>query len=167
MIPQVTLRDSYKSYKSDCAFLKRENCYKSDVYLKITGGFMKFMVNQMFEGHQVRLGSAETLGTIGIRGSLCMGRIGEDGNIKGLAPDWGATRRLWKANPECRKKKTLVYFTNEHSGGIRYRMCWLKGKMRWQNKVLYTLTFAKGNKQTLKQHILDGKEYQVVQKRRF
>lgn len=167
MIPQVTLADSFKSYKADCAFLKREKVYKRDVYMKITGGFMKFMMEQIFEGHDVRLGSAETLGTIGIRGTLVFPKIGEDGYIKGLAPNWGATRKLWKENEECRKSKTLVFCMNEHSAGIRYRLVWLKGKMRWQNKLLYALNFAKPNRRRLHDHIIEGKEYHVIRRKRY
>lgn len=161
MIPQVTLADSHKSYKKECRQTRKYKWYREEVYLKIAGGFMAFMMKKVFEGHDVKLGSGDTLGAIGVRGSRVQPRIDEEGNLKGLAPDWGTTNKLWRENEQARENRTIIFYTNDHTGGIRYNLVWYKGRMRWQNKLLYMLTFSKTNRRMLSEHILNGREYHV------
>lgn len=43
-----------------------------------------------------------------------------------LVPDWGETMKLWRENPEAKKKKTIIYLENEHTDGIRFGLYWKK-----------------------------------------
>lgn len=54
-----------------------------------------------------------------------------------LIPDWGQTNKLWAANPEAKKKKTIVYHLNEHRGGYKYKIFWDKKKQMLKNKTFY------------------------------
>lgn len=131
----------------------------------------------MFEGFDVRLGAARTLGTIGIRGKFVEPRViiitdestGEEKEeIRGVSIDWKNTRELWKSDPEAGIRGDKIYHLNEHSNGIRYRICWWTTGMNIANKKLYTLNFTlgpKGNKRRLARLVKDeNKEYLVLSK---
>lgn len=54
-----------------------------------------------------------------------------------LIPNWGATNKLWAANPEAKTKKTIVYHLNEHRDGFKYKIYWDKSQARVKNKTFY------------------------------
>lgn len=163
MIEIRNLRSSYNFYKS--TEIELDNTIKPisiKVYLEIVLGFMKFIMKKVFDGYDVELSAGDSLGTIGVRGRKFTPVITEDGQVKGVPPSWSETKKLWDSNPEAKAKKQLVYCFNEHSNGVVYHLVWLKYNMRLHNKVYYSLTFSRKNKRTLRQAILDGKEFLVV-----
>ena len=57
-----------------------------------------------------------------------------------LPPNWAKTKELWEKNPEAKAKKQLVYCTNDHTNGIRYKIIWSKRRVLVENKTLYSLS---------------------------
>ena len=82
----VNLRDSYKFYRGN-----DENTESLKVYMEIVLGFIKFLMNKVFEGRDIKLPCE--LGIIGVRGRRQKPRLDEEGNIAGLAHDWEGTRK--------------------------------------------------------------------------
>lgn len=147
------LRDSYKTYK-------RESEEPVDIkeYVSIVNGFMKFLMRKLFEKGVILL--PERLGNIQITGRRVRARV-EDGIIKGLAPDWGETKKLWERDPVAKEEKRLVYHFNEETDGVRYKFTWSKERVLVPNKTLYNLRFTRGNKRELAKLIKEGKEYLI------
>lgn len=149
------LRASHKFYKE-------ESGDKIDikVYLEIVLGFIKFLMSKVFEGHEVKLPAR--LGSFYIRGRKVKPKLNEDGNIVGLAPNWGETNKLWESNPQAKADKTLVYCFNEHSDGIRYKIIWSKMNVNVKNKTLYSIRFSRENKREVVKQIKQNKEYITI-----
>jgi hypothetical protein len=131
------------------------------LYNDIVHGYLKFMMQKVFEGHDIRLGAK--LGTIGIRGRKVKPMIGVDGKIIGVIPSWSKTKQLWDSDPVAKEKKTLVYCFNEHTDGVRYKIGWYKKNVVVKNKVYYSLRFTKGNKRSVWKLANEGKEYLVME----
>jgi hypothetical protein len=149
----VNLRDSYKFYKSN-----EENPIDAKIYMEIVLGFIKFMMNKVFEGKDIKLQCE--LGIVGVRGKRQKPRLDENGEIVGLAPDWVGTKKLWDENPEAKAKRQILYHFNEHSAGVRYKVVWFKKGFKFRNKSIYSIRFSRKNKRTISNLIKGGKEYQ-------
>jgi hypothetical protein len=146
-------RDSYVVYKS-----MSDNPINISQYVQIINQFMKFIINRLFEKGQIFL--PEKLGTLQVIGKKVKVKI-EDGQIKGLAPDWVKTKELWESDDEAKKNKQLVYHFNEQTNGVRYRFFWSKNRVLVLNKTLYNLKMTRTNKRTLSQLVKGGKEYLI------
>lgn len=143
MIRQVNIRESYKLYKI------RANAYGLErtpikTYIYIINGFLKFLMEKVFAGRDVRLPA--DMGTLGIRGTKVRPRIDEDGNIKGLAPNWPKTLQLWESDAVAKAEKRMIYCFNEHSNGLRFRFVWGKANCTFTNKMVYSLLMSRPNK---------------------
>lgn len=148
----LTVRTSYSFYKKSV-----ENPKDSKEYAKIVNGFMKFVMEQVTEGHEVVLPAR--LGTLEIRGRQpSYGKIGEKGlNI--LPPDWVKTRALRLRDPQATAEKRIVYCLNEETGGLIFKVHWSKKSVAVENKNLYSLRIARTPKRAISQAIKNGKEY--------
>lgn len=161
-------RDSYPSYTQN-----NESVVPFNVYLDIVYAFIKFIIDKIFKGFDVRLGAR--LGVIGIRSRKSVPKIeiGKDGKeyITGLAPNWRKTKEVWteKANelgitfkeyietvPKEERPKPVLCF-NEHSNGLIYNIMWFKDTMNIVNKTYYSLRFSRDNKRRLSKMIMEGK----------
>jgi len=147
------IRDSYKLYKTE-----HENPVDVSTYVEISNGFMKFLIRKLFHKGEVLI--PERLGILQIIGKKVNVRL-EDGEIKGLAPNWKKTLELWEENPEAAKNKKLVYHFNEDTNGIRYKFSWSKARVLVSNKTLYNLKLTRTNKRILSALIKQGKEYLI------
>lgn len=146
-------RDSYIVYKN-----LSDNPINISQYVQIVNQFMKFLINRLFEKGQVSL--PEKLGNLQIVGKKVKVKI-EDGQIKGLAPDWVKTKELWEKDTEAKKNKQLVYHFNEQTNGVRYRFFWSKNRILVSNKTLFNIKMTRTNKRTLSQLVKNGKEYLI------
>jgi len=147
------LRDTYKIYQANS-----ENPIDVKQYLSIVKGFMKFLINKLFERGEIII--PERLGSLHIQGKKS--KIVLDGDsIKGLAPDWAKTKELWDSDTEAKEKKQLVYHFNEETNGIRYKFFWSKRRVLLPNKTLFNLRMTRTNKRALKDRIRSGKEYLI------
>lgn len=148
------LRDSYKSYKEIST-----KPVDISLYLSIVNNFMLFLAAKLFHTGEIKL--PQGMGVVSIIGRKQKLKV-EDGKIKGLAPDWKATRELWESNEEAKANKQVVYHFNEETHGIRYRFRWSKNRVLMQNKSMYRLIMTRTNKRALAKLIKQGKEYLIT-----
>ena len=111
-------RDSYVVYKNMSV-----NPINISQYVQITNQFMKFLSSKLLSQGDINI--PERLGKLSIYGKKVKVKV-EDGQIKGLAPDWVKTKELWESDKEAKNKKQLVYHFNEETNGIRYKFSWSK-----------------------------------------
>ena len=147
-------RDSYVVYKN-----MSDNPINISEYVQIINQFMKFLILKLLSTGEIIL--PERLGRLSIFGKKVNVRI-EDGEIKGLAPDWVKTKQLWDSDEEARNNKQLVYHFNEETNGIRYKFSWSKNRVLVSNKTLYNLRMTRSNKRELSKLVREGKEYLIV-----
>lgn len=148
------LRDSYKFYKDEY-----NSVIGIKIYLEIVLGYIQFLMFKVFEGHEIKLPAR--LGSFYIRGRKVKPRIGQDGEIKGLAPNWADTKKLWDSNPEAKEKKEIVYCFNEHTDGVRYKLIWSKKNVNVKNKMIYSIRFSRDNKREVLRRLQKQQEYIV------
>lgn len=170
MIEQVNITKSYKYYRQQDPSGVPGLDYKKGmpVYIKIVSGLMKFIMQKVFEGNDVVLGAK--LGKISIRGEKVVPIIVEnketgEKEIRGVAPNWGETKKLQARDEEAKRKRTIVYCFNEHSNGIKYEFVWDRVNVLIKNKNYYQLTFSYDNRRELTRLIYEGKEYQLRPKK--
>jgi hypothetical protein len=146
----LSLTTSHKDCPIDIS--KRE-------YLDITEGFMKFISDKIIEGERVNLPSS--MGIIEVRGRKQ--EITIDGDmIKGLAPNWKETLKLWEKDEEAKKKKTRIFHFNEHSRGIRYKFIWINIRVPIRTKQIFRFIATRKNKRRLWKEILNKREFTIT-----
>lgn len=150
----LNTRDSYKIYTAGS-----NNPVSVKEFLDICYKFNTFVVGKILDGHTVTL--PERLGRISVVGKKVNPTIGENGEIKGLAPDWVETKKLWERDPQAKENKQLVYHFNEHTNSVRYKFIWSKSRVLVQNKTVYSLKMTRTNKRELSSRIKEGKEYYI------
>ena len=146
-------RDSYVVYKNMSV-----NPINISQYVQIINHFMKFLSSKLLSTGEINI--PERLGKLSIFGKKVNVRI-EDGEIKGLAPDWVKTKQLWESDEEAKNNKQLVYHFNEETNGIRYKFAWSKNRVLVSNKTLYNLRMTRSNKRELSKLVREGKEYLI------
>ena len=146
-------RDSYVVYKN-----MSDNPINISEYVQIINQFMKFLILKLLSTGEIIL--PERLGRLSIFGKKVNVRI-EDGEIKGLAPDWVKTKQLWDSDEEAKNNKQLVYHFNEETNGIRYKFAWSKNRVLVSNKTLYNLRMTRSNKRELSKLVREGREYLI------
>ena len=149
-----TIRTSYKYYKEK----KEESDVEIGLYAKINSLFCKFMAEQVLEGEEIAL--PKRFGKLMILGKKESPRL-VNGKIVGLSPNWPRTKELWDRDPEAKEQRKIVYNTNEHSDGYRYRCQWSKKNVFKQNKNLYSFKLTRANKRALMERIKNNKEYLI------
>lgn len=151
---RVTTHNSYNEYLEIT-----NNPISLTIYRDIINQFFKFIISLVFQGEHVKLPFRS--GSVLITGVKVKPRM-EDGEIKGLAPNWAKTKALWERNPKAKEEKKVIYNFNEHTGGVRYKITWVKKDVMIENKLLYSLIFSKANKREMSRLIFSGKEYIVI-----
>ncbi len=146
-------RDSYVVYKNMSV-----NPINISQYVQIINHFMKFLSSKLLSTGEINI--PERLGKLSIFGKKVNIRV-EDGEIKGLAPDWVKTKQLWESDEEAKNNKQLVYHFNEETNGIRYKFFWSKNRVLVSNKTLYNLRMTRSNKRELSKLVREGKEYLI------
>ena len=146
-------RDSYIVYKNMSV-----NPINISQYVQIINHFMKFLSSKLLSTGEINI--PERLGKLSIFGKKVNVRI-EDGEIKGLAPDWVKTKQLWESDEEAKNNKQLVYHFNEETNGIRYKFAWSKNRVLVSNKTLYNLRMTRSNKRELSKLVREEKEYLI------
>lgn len=168
MIRTVNIRSSYTFYRKHYGEGIPGVDYRDGlpIYIDIVNGFMKFMMKKIFEGYDVRL--AAKLGVVGIRGKKVKPFIDENGDVKGVAPNWGETKKLQARDEKAKKDRTIVYCFNEHSNGIKYNFYWSSIDVIIINKTYYGFTFSRWNRRELSRLVQEeGKEYIVNDKLKY
>ena len=146
-------RDSYVVYKNMSV-----NPINISQYVQIINHFMKFLSSKLLSTGEINI--PERLGKLSIFGKKVNIRI-ENGEIKGLAPDWVKTKELWDSDLIAKQNKQLVYHFNEDTNGIRYKFAWSKNRVLVSNKTLYNLRMTRSNKRELSRLVKNNKEYLI------
>lgn len=152
MHTKINIRESYRYYKKNV-----DSPVEVKVYVYIILGYIKFLVSKILKAHDVRL-PAE-LGVFGVRGRKIKPKIDENGNIVGLAPDWGGTKALWARDESAKEKKTILFHFNDHTGGFRYKLIWFKRNVRFKNRSAYSFRLCRPNRRAISRLIKQGQEY--------
>lgn len=150
----MKVRDTYKNYKKES-----KNPVSISVYTKIINEYIKFFIQHILDGYEVGLPSK--FGSIRVTGKKQKISFDENGDIKGLTPNWRKTKELWDSDPEAKKIKKLVYNTNENTDGIIYRFQWSKSLSTLRYKSLLSLIIARDTKRSLHKLLIksEPKEY--------
>lgn len=149
------LRDSYKKYCSTT-----ESPVDIKTYLLIAAEYNKFLIEKVLLGYEVTLPAR--LGTLSIIGRKQQITV-ENGKIKGLAPDWVKTKKLWERNEKAKQEKKILYHTNNHTDNVRYKFFWSKNKVLVTNKSLYSLRMTRNNKRAVHKILINNlKRYKTL-----
>lgn len=127
--------------------------------IEIANNFNKFLMEKVFEGFEVVLPAR--LGVLSVVGTKQEIKFDSEGNPM-LPPDWVKTKALWEKSPEAKEQKKLVYHTNSHTGGVRYKIFWSKRRVLVTNKNLYSLRFTRTNKRRVHEEITKNKKEYFV-----
>jgi hypothetical protein len=148
------IRSSYELYKSKYKIEVDENTYCVLNYL-----YNKYIFDTVLGGDKIVLPAK--MGSISIQG-LKQKVSFENDKVKGLAPDWVKTKKLWDNNEEAKASKKLVYHDNSHTEGVRYKYVWSKKNTYTKNKFLYSLRITRANKRAAHKSIMSGKQYHNI-----
>lgn len=143
------MKDAYRLYKKELPKTVGRN-----TFMKLVSGFNEFVMNKVIQGEHVFL--PEKTGSLYVMGSPVEPRV-EDGEIKGLAINWQATKEARAKDPNAK----YIYYFNESTGGIRYRIKWSKKKMFIRNRDFYRFFLTRGNKKAISNFIRSGNSYVV------
>ena len=144
---------SYELYKEE-----NENPISKKEYVSINRDFMRFLSAKLLVDGIVKF--PERLGYVQVVGNKSKFRV-ENNMIKGLAPDWKATKELWEREPEAKIQKRVLFHFNEETNGVRYMFFWSKSGVVVPNKTLYNFRACRTNKRLLSKNIKAGYEYLI------
>ena len=146
--------DYYKSFRRKN---KDSSIKTSDVYSSILKEFYSHIRESIAtKGAVVILPSR--IGQIALKKNKPEVFIEEDGTVKNNLPtNWKDTRKLWSDNPSAKEKGIKIKFTNEHTDGWTFKVCFIKSKATFKNKSVYKLRFNRNLKRTLSRSIFEGK----------
>ena len=148
----INIRKSYNYYK-----IRVEEAIPIKTYIYIANGFMKFLMTRILSGKDIQLPGG--MGSVGVRGTKRSPKVDANGNICGLPPNWKATKELWSKDPKAKEEKQIIYYFNEKTQGIIYRLVWFRANEIFENKTMYSIKLQWGNKKLLSQSILSKTEY--------
>lgn len=151
---RVSTSDSYKTYLETS-----DNPVSKTIYLDIVNEFFKFIMSLILKSEHIKL--PYTTGSILIRGIKVRPRLDAEGQIKGVSPNWPKTMKLWDRDAKAKEEKKVIYDFNEHTNGFRYRITWVKDKVKMENQSLYALIFSRANKRMTNRMIISGQEYAI------
>jgi len=119
--------------------------------------FSKIVDMLIFEGKELTM--PHKLGNIRIRKNKVKVLLDKNGNVdkRRLAPDWGATRRMWKRIYPDKSwdeilavpNKSMVYHENKHSDRYQHKWHWDKSTCLVKNNSAYSINMARGNDRKL------------------
>lgn len=157
----IGMREIYRQYR-------KENLNAPVLlpqFAKIVSGYGKFLTQKLLDGNTVSL--PERMGQLEFLGRKVKPSLDENGQVKGLSVNWKATNELWNGCEECKERKDKIYYFNEHTHGIRYRLKWSKKKVFVSGKEYYSFKLSFSNRKLFKQAILDGGEWPVEKQIKF
>lgn len=155
MIKRDNISNTYNFYSR-----KTDKPVQKSSYLKLIREYNKFLMDHVLDGHEVVF--PHGLGSLQVSGKKIEIKFTPEGRPLNLPPDWRLTKKLWDSNEEAKKNKQLVYHSNPHTNGIRYKFIWFKDRYKIENKMIFSLKVSKIARNKLAERIIAGKEYKVV-----
>ena len=143
-------KDYYNFFKTTYPLLK----INKSIYNKIIDDFNKQLVNLIIEENLdfkiPHLGS-----NLGIRKVKNEPRI-KDGKLINNTPiNWVETKKLWDEDPECKEKKLLVRFLNNHTSKFVFRLYFKKYVYPFKNKQYFKFKTVRSFSRLLAKRIKD------------
>lgn len=161
-MPQVkegySLSHAYRFYKKNVAKKAQKFKIGEKEYKEISKEYINTIVDLMLEKGQV-ITLPYGLGDLKIRRSLTIPEFGLSNSDRDLKIDWFSTNKLWRENPEL-KKKQYVYFLNEHSDGWYAVWHWVKFNIKIKGRRSYSFDPTWTNRRRLTQLMRIPKWYQ-------
>ena len=151
----ITIGDTYERYLQETP---EEDQVDKSSYVALCRAFNRLMMDRVIKGDKIALPAK--LGTLEVKGFKENFDIENGGIIRGLSPNWKATKELWEREPQTKIDGKIIYNTNEHSDGVRYKYLWSKRNCHIRNHALYSLRITRAMKRTLSLLIQNGAEYQ-------
>lgn len=95
------------------------------IYRKVLKEFNSYLMEQIVEGKKIELPCG--LGWIEVCRHKPAYKI-ENGKLDtgNLPVDWKRTKEYWKKDPVAAAAKKVLFHTNEHTDGYRYKIMWQK-----------------------------------------
>lgn len=156
------MNDYYKHYISsyrskDISDENNPYYISSQQYNKIITEFNSNIINLILED-QYDFKIPYQLGMIGIRKFKPILKLDEKGNLINKLPvNPRATRELWDSDPESKKKKVFVRYTNKHSDGYVFTIRYYKNKhAKYKNKTIYKFDMVRNVTNELAKRIKRG-----------
>ena len=117
------------------------------LYSKIVSDFNS-QIKDLIAEERYEFKIPNDLGMIAVRKFKPKVGLDKDGNLINKLPvNPRATRELWDSNPEAKKNKVFIRYTNKHSEGFVFTIHYYKKfKAKFKNKSLYKFEFVRGFK---------------------
>lgn len=170
MIPRKNMLDFFNDYRED-----NPKAVDIATFRAIFNGFVKFIVQKVFDGYDVQLSTNHSLGSLAIHGRRVEPRLDNNGEIRGAAPNWHESKKIWRRLAEEQgltyeeycdsvplENRPKIFFLNSHSNYTRYSFKWRRTKMNMMNKLYYSLVMCRTNKRTSSRLVREGKEYYTI-----
>jgi len=149
------ISDTFKFYEEEY-----ENTVNYKDYKYILFKYLKFLINKIIKGNFVSLPAR--LGILRITGVKRLKFYNEKGESL-LPPDWKRTKELWNKDEEAKKNKTIIRHLNEETGGVSYRLKWIKRNVPIRNKNFLHFRLTRANKRAIAKTVKeDGQEYIIT-----
>lgn len=142
---KIKMKDYYNYYLTGCS-----DCLSKKEFSELIYKFNKEIANLVLEGNIVEL--PQKLGYLMVAGKKQKVVVVNDGKRKRI---YGLAINRVKS----RQKGKLIFYTNEHTGGIRYRFKWDKRLKPILFKNLYKFRAVWHNRIALAKKIFEGKTY--------
>lgn len=171
---KVSFVDMGKTYKFFCNKPNSKAVDIRRVYPEILSDFMKFLFEYVLKGFIVQLpfkcGELHIFGTIPDLKGIEDGFIGiKENGKRRYTIDWKKTnekstlKKVRSMRPEGDTTKVnIIWQTNEHTNGIRYKVCWNSWGTKLTNRMMYRFNLCRDNRLIMADVIKEGQEYVVV-----
>jgi len=149
----VEIRDVYKFYTKKHGTPLKGGC-PSKIFRAVINEFNAWMADELIRGVKfvlpVGMGCLEVV-------EKRQKFVIVDGELKKdkLPVDWPKTWEYWKTNPKAASEKKLLFYTNEHTNGFKYKPWWDKYNTRIHNLCLYAFKPSRLLSRRLAAHILN------------
>ena len=137
-------KDFYKYYIKSISGNEDAYFVDSKLYSKILFESCKMMMNAIYNGESFHIPCNI--------GELYIVKKKPAFNKKSLSVDFAESKKIGK----------LVFYTNDHSGGFKYRFHWDKKRSIIRNKFRYQMIFTRANKRFLAK-IIKNKEHDYIE----
>ena len=142
---KIKMKDYYENYLKNC-----NDCLSKKEFSNLIYEFNKKIIDLVIDGHIVEL--PQNLGYLYIAGKKQKIKIV---NANGKKRIYGLSINRVRS----KKVGKLIFCTNEHTGGIRYKFKWDRSKKKILFKNYYKFKATWGNRIKLAKKIFSGKSY--------
>lgn len=143
-------KEYYDFFKSFYPLLK----INKSTYTKIIDDFNKHLVTLIIE-ENLDFKIPYIGASLGVRKLKNEPRIKEGKLINNTPIDWVETKKLWDNDPECKEKKLLVRFLNNHTSKYIFRLYFKKYVYPFKNKKYFKFKTVRSFSRLLAKRIKD------------